>query len=131
MLKTLTNQLPAISGKFKFADSIKIGYFEQDLKWPNPDQTPLQIVSDQYSKLSEKQIRKHLSHCGLKATHAMQPVSTLSGGEQAKVKICILMLTQSNLLILDEPTNHLDADAKEVLKNELIKMAGQHHFCIA
>ena len=124
LLKTLINQLPAISGKFKFADSIKIGYFEQDLKWPNPDQTPIQIVLDKFPKLSEKQIRKHLSHCGLKAAHAMQSVSTLSGGEQAKVKICILMLTQSNLLILDEPTNHLDADAKEVLKNELIKWQG-------
>jgi ATPase subunit of ABC transporter with duplicated ATPase domains len=49
----------------------------------------------------------------------MQPVSTLSGGEQVKVKLCILMLKKSNVLILDEPTNHIDVDSKEVLKEQL------------
>lgn len=124
LLKTLIQQIPAISGTFKFADNIKIGYYEQDLKWENPTQIPIQIVSDKFHKLSEKQIRKHLAQCGLKAKSVMQTVSTLSGGEQAKVKICILMLTQANLLILDEPVNHLDADAKEVLTSELVKWQG-------
>ena len=54
----------------------------------------------------------------------MQAVSTLSGGEQTKLKLCILMLKPSNFLILDEPTNHIDVDTKEVLKNELIKWKG-------
>jgi ATPase subunit of ABC transporter with duplicated ATPase domains len=51
----------------------------------------------------------------------MQPIHTLSGGEQVKVRLCILMLTKCNVLILDEPTNHIDVDSKEVLKEELIK----------
>lgn len=124
LLKTLIREIPAISGKFQFADNIKIGYFQQDLIWEDESQNSVQIVSDRFPNLSEKQVRKHLSQCGIKAKNAMQPVSTLSGGEQAKIKLCILMLTQANLLILDEPTNHLDADTKEAFRNELIKWKG-------
>ncbi len=124
LLKTLVGEIPAMGGGFHFADTIRIGYFEQDLKWEDKDQTPVQIVSDKFQQLSEKQVRKHLSQCGIKAKNAMQPVSTLSGGEQAKVKLCILMLTKSNLLILDEPTNHLDADTKEAFMEELINWKG-------
>ncbi|HEY5557945.1 ABC-F family ATP-binding cassette domain-containing protein [Acetobacterium sp.] len=124
LLKTLIHQIPAISGKFKFADNLKTGYFEQDLNWENPLQTPIQIVSDEFHKLSQSQIRRNLAQCGLKAKSMQQSVSTLSGGEQSKVKICNLMLTQCNFIFLDEPTNHLDADAKEVLKKELINWQG-------
>ena len=124
LLKTLIRQTPAISGGFHFADNVKIGYYEQDLKWENSSQTPIQIVSDKFSRLSDKQVMKNLAQCGIKAKNSMQPLSTLSGGEQAKVKICILMLTSANLLILDEPTNHLDVDSKEVLKHELTQYKG-------
>ncbi|AFA48545.1 ABC-F family ATP-binding cassette domain-containing protein [Acetobacterium woodii] len=124
LLKTLVKQISPLSGKFKFADNIKLAYFEQDLNWESPLQTPIQVVSDVYPKLSQSQLRRYLAQCGLKAKSMAQGVSTLSGGEQAKVKICILMLTQANFLILDEPTNHLDSDAKEVLKKELIKWEG-------
>jgi ATPase subunit of ABC transporter with duplicated ATPase domains len=61
-----------------------------------------------------------LAQCAVKGKIAMQPISTLSGGEQVKVKLCILMLTKANVLILDEPTNHIDADSKRVLKEQLI-----------
>lgn len=124
LLKTLVKQIPAINGKFKFADNIKVGYFEQDLNWEYPLQTPIQVVSEVFHKLSQSQLRRYLAQCGLRAKSMTQGVATLSGGEQAKVKLCILMLTQSNLLILDEPTNHLDADAKEVLKNQLMNWEG-------
>ncbi len=124
LIKTLIRQVPAISGDFKFADNVKVAYYEQDLEWENPKQTPLQIMTDKYQKLSTSQIRKYLSQCGVQAKNVMQPISSLSGGEQAKVKICMLMLTKANLLILDEPTNHLDVDAKEVLMKELIRWQG-------
>lgn len=124
LIKTLIRQVPAISGDFKFAENVKVAYYEQDLEWENPGHTPLQIMSAKFSRLSAGQIRKHLAQCGIQAKSVMQPISSLSGGEQSKVKICILMLTNANLLILDEPTNHLDVDAKDVLKNELIKWQG-------
>lgn len=124
LLKTLTGQIPSLSGSFKFSQSVKIGYFEQGLNWINNSVSPLHIMSDAFPKLAEKQIRKYLAQCGLKSKNVLQPVNTLSGGEQTKVKICILMLNKCNLLMLDEPTNHLDVDTKEVLKSELIKWSG-------
>lgn len=124
LLNTLTDKIPKLSGSFKFSEKIKIGYFEQDFEWESDDITPIQIVSRIYPEYTDKQVRAFLAQCGLKAKSSIQAVSTLSGGEQSKVKLCILMLTKCNLLILDEPTNHLDADTKEVLKNELKKWQG-------
>ena len=58
------------------------------------------------------------------AWHAMQAIGTLSGGEQAKVKMCLLTLTPCNFLIMDEPTNHLDVQAKDALKSALMDFNG-------
>jgi len=124
LIKTLIRQVPAISGDFQFADNVKVAYYEQDLEWENPQQTPLQILTEKFPRLTANQIRKHLSQCGIQAKSVMQSISSLSGGEQSKVKICMLMLTKANLLILDEPTNHLDVDAKGVLENELVRWQG-------
>ena len=120
LLKTLMGEIPAISGGFRFSDTIKkIGYYEQDLKWENPEDTPLNIISRAFPNMFQKQVRKHLADCAIKKEHFMQEISTLSGGEQAKVKLCKLTLTPCNILILDEPTNHLDMDTKEELKKAL------------
>ena len=125
LLKTLMGQISAISGEFRFSDAIKkIGYFEQDLVWENPNDIPLNIIGNEFPKLTQKQIRKHLADCAIKKEHVMQPVSTLSGGEQAKVKLCRLALTPCNILILDEPTNHLDVDTKEELRKALVEFDG-------
>lgn len=125
LLKTLMGEIPALSGGFRFSETIrKIGYYEQDLKWENPNDIPLEIIGKDFPKLNQKQIRKHLADCAIKKEHIMQPVETLSGGEQAKVKLCKLVLTPCNLLILDEPTNHLDMDTKEELKKALHNFEG-------
>ena len=71
-----------------------------------------------------KDVRKHLARCGISSKHAMQAIGTLSGGEQAKVKMCLLTLIPCNFLIMDEPTNHLDVQAKEALKSALMDFAG-------
>lgn len=60
-----------------------------------------------------------LAKCGLTAKHIESKVRVLSGGEQAKVRLCRLMNTPSNVLLLDEPTNHLDSDAKAELRRAL------------
>ena len=124
LLKTLMGRIPSISGNFKFADYVSLAYFEQDLIWTNPESTPLEIISQKFSKLSNKDVRKELARCGVMAKNVTQKISTLSGGEQSKVKLCILANTKSNFLILDEPTNHLDADAKNVLKQQLLNWNG-------
>lgn len=124
LLKTLTGTLPAIHGYFQLSDQVTIGYFQQDLNWDAPKLTPIQIMSNAFPELVTKEIRKHLAQCGVSSKHAMQAIGTLSGGEQAKVKICLLTQKPCNFLIMDEPTNHLDVQAKEALKTALSEFPG-------
>ena len=124
LLKTLIKQIPSLGGDFHFSEQVKIGYFEQDLAWSDTTKTPIQIVADAYPSLVIKDVRKRLAGCGISSKHAMQEISTLSGGEQAKVKICLLMMKPCNFLIMDEPTNHLDILAKEALRTALLEFEG-------
>lgn len=124
LLKTLVGQLPALSGSFSFSAQAAVGYYAQELTWPDPARTPLELVAAQYPSLSEKEVRRCLAQCGVSAKHAMQPAGTLSGGEQAKVKLCLLAQRPYSFLILDEPTNHLDAQAKAALGAALAAFPG-------
>jgi ATPase subunit of ABC transporter with duplicated ATPase domains len=72
----------------------------------------------------QKDIRRALAQCGLTEENIFENMNKLSGGEQSRVRLCKLTLTESNWLLLDEPTNHLDAYAKEELKESLIKYNG-------
>ena len=70
------------------------------------------------------EVRAALSKCGLTTKHIESKVDVLSGGEKAKVRLCKLMNTETNLLVLDEPTNHLDVEAKAELKRALNEYKG-------
>lgn len=124
LLKTLIEEIPSIKGRFKFVDDVKIAYFAQEHTWDNPKLSPMEIISERWPLMDHKTIRSNLARCGITGGLALQPISTLSGGEQAKVKLCIMMLMEANVLILDEPTNHLDAVSKESLKQALKKYPG-------
>lgn len=124
LLKTLTGQIPALYGRFQFSSQVVWGYFEQDLRWPDPQKSPIEIVIEAHPDMAIKDVRRHLARCGISNEHAMQSIGTLSGGEQAKTKLCLLTLISCNFLILDEPTNHLDIQAKQSLKDALIKFPG-------
>lgn len=124
LLKTLVGAQPALAGSFAFSPQAVIGYYAQDLVWADPARTPAALVSDAFPALSAKAVRRSLAQCGISAKHALQPVGTLSGGEQAKVKLCMLALRPCSFLILDEPTNHLDAQAKEALQTALAAFPG-------
>lgn len=124
LLKTLVGQIPSLQGSYKFSDQAVFGYFEQELTWTDKTKTPMQIISDANPGFVVKDIRKNLARCGISGKHAMQPIESLSGGEQAKVKMCLLTLKPCNFLILDEPTNHLDVLSKEALKTALSEFTG-------
>lgn len=124
ILKTIIGEIKPISGSYKYIDSIKIGYYEQNLKWQNENLSPLQIILNQYPQMTIKQVRKHLSDTGLKEEHILRSVSSLSGGEQSKVKLCALLLKNFNFLIMDEPTNHLDKETKESLQTAINNFKG-------
>lgn len=124
LLNTLVGRIPAIGGQFRFAESVRIGYFEQELVWEDLETTPIRYIAEHYPRMPEKEIRRSLAQCGLDATLAAQAIGTLSGGEQSKVKMCRLVLSPCNFLILDEPTNHLDAETKEALLAVLTRFKG-------
>ncbi len=124
LLKTLMGIIKPISGSFKFADYVQLSYYEQDLNWNNPDLSPVEIIKETFPRFSNTEVRKHLAQCGIYSKNALQKIGTLSGGEQSKVKICILQNKKSNFLILDEPTNHLDPESKEILKEQLFFWEG-------
>lgn len=123
-LKTIAGIIPAISGEFKFATNTIIGYYEQDNIFEDEQMTPVQYILSEFPKLTETEARSCLARCGLKSKEVNEPIRSLSGGEQGKIKICKLMLTPCNILILDEPTNHLDHNAIEQLSVAIKKFGG-------
>ena len=84
---------------FAFAPELKTGYFQQELAWDDPGLTPLALMAERFPGMMPKLLRSALARCGLRAQHALQPVGTLSGGEQSKVKLCPLTLTPAHLLV--------------------------------
>lgn len=124
LLKTLVGQVAPLGGTFRFAEQTRLGYYEQDLRWLSAAQTPLQILGDAAPHRTQKELRQALARCNVRAEHADRPIGTLSGGEQSKVKLCLLLLQPVNCLLLDEPTNHLDALTKQALQEALRAFAG-------
>lgn len=122
LLKTIIGVLPPLSGRIKLGESITPIYFEQESKASNL--TAIEEVWEAYPKKTQKEIREALAKCGLKQEHIFQSMSSLSGGEQAKVRLCKLMMSPGNWLLLDEPTNHLDINAKMALKEAITKFNG-------
>ena len=86
--------------------------------------TCIQEIWDEFPSFSQYEVRSALAKCGLTTKHIESQVRVLSGGEQAKVRLCKLINRDTNILLLDEPTNHLDVDAKDELKRALKEYKG-------
>jgi ATPase subunit of ABC transporter with duplicated ATPase domains len=122
LLKSILGQIPAISGSVTLGDYLHIGYFEQEIKAGS--QTCIEEIWNEFPSYSQYEVRSALAKCGLTTKHIESQVRVLSGGEQAKVRLCKIINTETNFLVLDEPTNHLDADAKNELKRALLAYKG-------
>ena len=114
LLKTLLKIIPPVSGEIEHDQFLEIGYFEQEEE--ATDKTALQTIWDEYPAMTNAEVRAALARCGLTTEHITSQMRVLSGGENAKVRLCKIMLKNINVLVLDEPTNHLDSDAKDELK---------------
>ncbi|MFZ5967739.1 MAG: ABC-F family ATP-binding cassette domain-containing protein [Bacillota bacterium] len=118
LLKSILGEIKSVSGNVELGDYLHIGYFEQEIKEANY-KTCIEEVWQDFPSFTQYEVRAALAKCGLTTKHIESKVVVLSGGEQAKVRLCKLINKESNILILDEPTNHLDVDAKEELKRAL------------
>ena len=123
LLKSILGLIPSISGSVEQGDYLNIGYFEQEMTGDGT-KTCIETLWDEFPSFSQYEVRSALAKCGLTTKHIESQVRVLSGGEQAKVRLCKLINRETNVLLLDEPTNHLDVDAKDELKRALAAYNG-------
>ena len=123
LLKSILGLIPPISGSVEQGDYLSIGYFEQEMD-QSISTTCIEEIWKEFPGYSQYEVRSALAKCGLTTKHIESKVKVLSGGEQAKVRLCKLINKETNVLLLDEPTNHLDVDAKEELKRALQEYKG-------
>ena len=123
LLKSILGLIPALSGGVEQGDYLQIGYFEQETD-QHIATTCIEEIWKEFPSYTQYEVRSALAKCGLTTKHIESKVKVLSGGEQAKVRLCKLINRETNVLLLDEPTNHLDADAKAELKRTLAAYRG-------
>lgn len=123
LLKSLLGEIKPVSGSVHRGEYQYVGYFEQESSKDNRS-TCIEEVWKEFPSLTQYEVRAALAKCGLTTKHIESKIMVLSGGEQAKVRLCKLINRETNILILDEPTNHLDVDAKEELKRALREYKG-------
>ena len=123
LLKSILGLIKPLAGEVEQGDYLEIGYFEQEMI-QDIQTTCIEEIWQEFPGYTQYEVRSALAKCGLTTKHIESKVKVLSGGEQAKVRLCKLINKESNLLVLDEPTNHLDVDAKEELKRALQEYKG-------
>lgn len=122
LLKTLLKIIPPLEGEIEHDQFINVGYFEQEES--ASDKTALDEFWDEFPALTNAEARAALARCGLTTEHITTQMRVLSGGENAKVRLCKIMQNPVNVLVLDEPTNHLDIDAKTELAKAVKEFKG-------
>lgn len=123
LLKSILGLIPPVSGSVEQGDYLSIGYFEQEMS-QDISTTCMEEIWQEFPGFTQYEVRSALAKCGLTTMHIESKVKVLSGGEQAKVRLCKLLNRETNILLLDEPTNHLDVDAKDELKRALLAYKG-------
>ena len=123
LLKSILGLIPPLSGEVHRGDHIEVGYFEQETS-PDNMNSCIDEIWNEFPGYTQFEVRAALAKCGLTTKHIESHVRVLSGGEQAKVRLCKVVNKETNILLLDEPTNHLDVDAKDALKIALQEYKG-------
>lgn len=122
LIKSLMGIIEPISGSIEHGENVNVGYFEQEVN--ASDKTCIDDLWDSFPMMTQYEIRSALAKCGLTTNQIESRVYVLSGGEQAKLRLCKLINQTFNVLYLDEPTNHLDQDAKDELHRAIKEYKG-------
>lgn len=118
LLKSILGIIKPLCGSVESGENLEIGYFEQEMA-PGNRTTCIEEIWSEFPGFTQYEVRSALAKCGLTTKHIESQIQVLSGGEQAKVRLCKLINRKTNILLLDEPTNHLDVEAKSELKHAL------------
>ena len=124
LMKLLNSRLTPTNGKIELGYNIKIGYYDQENRGLSDNKTVFEEMHDEYPTKTDLELRSTLALFLFGAEDIEKRISTLSGGERARLTLAKLILKKVNLLIMDEPTNHLDIGSCEALENALLAFEG-------
>ena len=124
LLKILNGLIQADEGEFRLGSKVKIAYYDQEHAVLHMEKTLFEEIQDTYPEMNNTKVRNVLAAFLFTGDDVYKRVQDLSGGEQGRVSLAKLMLSDANFLILDEPTNHLDIQGKEVLEEAIRNYEG-------
>ena len=124
LLKILNGLIRADEGEFRLGSKVKIAYYDQEHAVLHMEKTLFEEIQDTYPDMNNTKVRNVLAAFLFTGDDVYKRIQDLSGGEQGRVSLAKLMLSDANFLILDEPTNHLDIQGKEVLEEAIRNYEG-------